>query len=344
MHTVEAQTIPCSHVIVIDRDRQGAGWARNRGLERVETPFVSFLDSDDELEPQFAEHLLAAWQPGKFVYCDWLDGDTPYSAPPCPWMPNTRNVITTLLSTDDVRAAGGFDETLDGLEDTAFYLNLLKRGVCGTKVPLPLFRYHKEGQRSAAYYGSPGFHATMRRFNETYRSIQMAENCGGCGSGNSGPIGGLPYSVDPDGVIGNAQPGDVIALARWGGNQRKYGPISGRLYERAGNGKRMWVSPDDVRAAPDWWERVEQPRPAAPIQRNTQPPTRVVLDTASEPEPAPSILDGVAAIGQTLFRSIPTLPPPPKDTTPHAPVAPKAGGAKKARELYRGQTKGASNG
>ena len=173
----------------------------------------------------------------------------------------------------------------------------------------------------------------------------MAENCGGCGSGNVGPIGGYPSQYDPNAPIGTPQPGDVIALARWGGNQRKYGPISGRLYERAGNGKRMWVSPDDVRAAPDWWERVEQPRPAAPVVYNNAPRTVVVLDTASEPEPAiaPSILDGVAAIGQTLFRSIPTLPPPPKDTTPHAPVAPKAGGAKKARELYKGNAKGAQS-
>ena len=347
--SIEAQTVPCSTVVIHDTARRGAGYARNRGIERVTTEFVTFLDADDEVLPTFVEQALAAYQPGKWVYTDWLDDETPYSAPPCPWMPGTRNVITTLLRTEDVRAAGGFDETLDGLEDTQFYLNLLKRGVCGAKVPIPLFRYHKEGERSKAIYGTPAYHATMQRFSSIYKELTVADNCGGCGAGNNGPIGGLPYSVDPNGVIGAPQPGDVIALARWGGNQRKYGPISGRLYERAGNGKRMWVHPDDVRAAPDWWERVEQPRPAAPLVRDTRPQrnevTRIVLDTASEPEPRiePSVLDGVRAIGQTLFRSrdlFPTLPPPPKDTTPRAPVPPKAGGAKKARELYRGAGNG----
>src|SRR5690606_30630957 len=143
-----------------------------------------------------------------------------------------------------------------GLEDTDLFLRLLKRGLCGTKVAVPLFRYGSEGQRSKQFYASPAFHAAMRRFNQVYKELDVS-NCGGCGSGNNGPMGGVQYAYDPDGPIGDPEPGDVLAVTLWGGNQRKLGRVTGRLYPRAGNGKRMWVSPRDIDLSPDWWSGVE---------------------------------------------------------------------------------------
>lgn len=35
--SVEAQTVPCEIVVVPDTSAKGAGWARNRGLESVNT-------------------------------------------------------------------------------------------------------------------------------------------------------------------------------------------------------------------------------------------------------------------------------------------------------------------
>ncbi len=41
--------------VIAQRESRGLGAARNSGLERVDTPFVGFLDADDELEPRAIE-------------------------------------------------------------------------------------------------------------------------------------------------------------------------------------------------------------------------------------------------------------------------------------------------
>jgi glycosyltransferase involved in cell wall biosynthesis len=68
---VQAQTVDCAIETLVDYGGRGAGWARNRLLERVSTPFVVFLDADDYIEPNFVERCLAVWQPGRYVYTDW---------------------------------------------------------------------------------------------------------------------------------------------------------------------------------------------------------------------------------------------------------------------------------
>jgi hypothetical protein len=345
--SIEAQTIPAAAIVIHDTARRG--------------DFLTFLDADDEVLPTFVEATLAAYRPGKWVYTDWLDGsgagETPVSAPRCPWMPGTRNVITTLLKTVDVQAVGGFDETMDGLEDSDLYLRLLQSGVCGLKVPEPLFRYNKEGDgshsRSSAFYGSPGFHAVMARFQDTYRELQMTgsnSSCDGCGGGeNHGPRGwheSSPYGqMNADGVAGEKQLDDVVAQATWQGNRKTRGVATGRLYPRIGWGRRAWVDPRDVDAMPHLWQRIEVAQ-ATPITPNTVqsqlPRTVIVLDTAEPPEPpiAHAVLEGVQAVGQRLFRPIASPPPPPRDTTPKAPSNAAKPNAKKARELYRGNANG----
>lgn len=49
--SVAAQSVPTEVVVVEDTDHHGPAWARNRGLERVDTRFVAFLDADDRWEP-----------------------------------------------------------------------------------------------------------------------------------------------------------------------------------------------------------------------------------------------------------------------------------------------------
>lgn len=57
--SVNAQTIPHQLLIIEDTERQGAAATRQRGLDQVTTPWVAFLDSDDELDPTHLEQLLA---------------------------------------------------------------------------------------------------------------------------------------------------------------------------------------------------------------------------------------------------------------------------------------------
>src|SRR5690606_6765712 len=61
--SAEAQTVACEVIPVIDHDRRGPGWARNRGAEQASGLFLVFLDADDELEASFVQTLARAYEP-----------------------------------------------------------------------------------------------------------------------------------------------------------------------------------------------------------------------------------------------------------------------------------------
>lgn len=255
--SVTAQTAPCEAVVVYDVLKRGAGWARNEGIRQVKTEFLVFLDADDEVLPTFAERTLSVWQPGRFVYVDWYDGETVFHAPKCPWMANTRNIITSLVSTQDARRVGGFDESLAGMEDTQFFLKLLSNRICGLHVHEPLFRYRKDGQRSKAFYQTDAYYAAIERFNREFGRLKMAdESCGGCG--------GSPYAMPEvqNLPIGEQLAGDVLVKTLWAGNRSERGRVTGRLYARAGNGKQLWVDPRDLHSAPHLFASVIEMPPA----------------------------------------------------------------------------------
>lgn len=248
--SVEAQTVPAALVVIRDPERRGAGVARNRGIERVNTPLLVFLDADDEVLPTYVERTLAVIEARRFVYTDWQDADgSVFRASECPWTANTRNTITSLLWTADVRSVGGFDETLGGMEDTELFLKLLSAGICGKHLHEPLFRYGKHGQRSKSFYQTPAYYAAVERFNRAFGSKPMS-NCGDCGGGiyTSPEIELLP--------AGEQQDGDVLAQALWVGNQRKRGMISGRLYPRLSTPGKLWLDPRDADATPHLFRRV----------------------------------------------------------------------------------------
>jgi hypothetical protein len=258
--SVQAQTIPCEHIVVRDETGMGAGYARNRGLEHVESEYVSFLDADDVLDPRFAEITLgvldeyaAQKSDERYVYTDWLGiHNEAHKAPePCEaWTNKTFHLVTAVIPTHRVRLVGGFDEVLQGVEDADFYVRLRLSGLCGLHVNAPLVNYREGGQRSVQ----------ARLSGEETRALQYMSNryggfnlMGCCGSNEQNPIG--PENEPSD--------GDVLAQALWNGNARKLGLASGRLYPRTSYPKLMYVNPKDVDAAPHQWQRVASPMQAA---------------------------------------------------------------------------------
>lgn len=286
--SVHAQTIPCNAIVIEDTEGAGAGWARNRGLERVTTDYVAFLDADDVIDPVFAQVCLGILaqvaQPHRYIYTDWRGAhQAVYKAPePCDaWRDGTFHLITTVLPVDRVRLIGGFDEAMSGVEDTDFYVRLRLSGVCGIHVNAPLVLYRDGGQRSIAARANGQEEAVKLYMSNRYGRMEFM---GCCGDPTPGPTG-------PD---NEPQPGDVLVQAQWQGNRVERGRATGRLYPRTSHPKLLYVAATDVDAAPQHWRRVSAPVQASNgvvLQPQYQPVSNwqdVVgaLFGGSQPEPA----------------------------------------------------------
>lgn len=282
--SVLAQTVPCNVVTIEDKDARGAGWARNQGLRKVTTPFVSFLDADDTIAPEFAEYCLQVWGAAggtRYVYTNWigLGGRVIVAAKPCDmwkpalmhqippgenpadydpsgdmWTKRAFHPITTLIPAEYARRIGGFDEQMSALEDSDFYKRLIISGVCGIHLNAAVFTYQPGGQRSTdariAKGGVMPEQQLMRYMDSRYGGYSM----GCCGE----------PGVQDNSPQGEKHDGDVLAMAMWNGNDRKRGLHTGRIYPRTGNGKICYVDPLDVAAAPHQWKKVS----AMPTQSN----------------------------------------------------------------------------
>lgn len=263
--SVRRQSIHCDLITIHDSEARGAGWARNQGLALVETPFTVFLDADDEVSPYFAERTLKAWQPKRYIYTDWLSDGERVDAPACPFATGQAHCITALIPTAHLREVNGFDETLKAGEDTDLYLKLMVAGYCGLHLRDPLFLYAKGGLRSrylvsGVVAGKPqyteAYHQLVRQFNTKYGVKPM----GCCGEN--------PVWEEP--IAGEHLEGDMVVESAWMGNRQVRGVRTGRLYERTGNGKPLWVAPEDAYAMPDLF-RIVSTDPPLPVIEASDP-------------------------------------------------------------------------
>lgn len=124
LESAHAQTIPVRVEVELDTDGVGPAGPRNRAIGRVETPWIAFLDDDDELRPFHCEALLeVAGETGADLVWPQFDVRAgrrqPTNHPPDRTMPvhdlsylDTDNFIpiTYLVRTDMVRKVGGFRE------------------------------------------------------------------------------------------------------------------------------------------------------------------------------------------------------------------------------------------
>lgn len=158
LRSVEAQTLRAAAIVVEeDRDHAGAPLTRHRGLQRVVTPWVAFLDDDDLLMPQHLERLAAHAEEtnADYVY-SWFEtlpaGSDPFPSTHFtdPWNPDAprQTTITTLVRTElaqTVGFLGEWCETGDGQhggEDWAFTLGCNRLGTISHLVERTWFWRH----------------------------------------------------------------------------------------------------------------------------------------------------------------------------------------------------------
>lgn len=160
--SVSKQTLlPHRVVIQMDHDREGGDVTHFKMLQGLNTPWVAFLDSDDELYPQHLEKLLTtALENEADVVYPWFDviGGTdplgmfgqPFNGPK---MVGSNYIPITLLArTELVQAVGGFEAKFPGAkcEDWALWIKLYNAGAKFVHLPERTWAWHHHGANTSS--------------------------------------------------------------------------------------------------------------------------------------------------------------------------------------------------
>ncbi len=168
-------------------DPQGAGWARNKGVEHAKASMILFLDADDWIFPTALDRMLFEWSDKEgIIYSDYVskgkmseeesesfgsrlmdynkkkeiglvsfksmdfDCERAQMQPKNPDKPYIWNLITSLLPKSYHEEIGGFDEKMESWEDWDYWIRMAKAGKCFYRVQenLVVYRFYT-GRRRA---------------------------------------------------------------------------------------------------------------------------------------------------------------------------------------------------
>lgn len=156
--SVRAQTVPVHHILAEDIHHMGAAITRAHGLALVDTEWTAFLDSDDEMDPDHIEHLLAcAKETGADYVYPWfrvVGGTDPfpmfYGKPFDPDAPNSTT-ITILVRTELAQHVGFTRDPnvqVSG-EDFQFTLGCITAGAKIVHLPRRSWTWHHGPQNTS---------------------------------------------------------------------------------------------------------------------------------------------------------------------------------------------------
>lgn len=224
----------------------GLAEARNAGIEAARGTWILPLDADDKLSPVFVERAFRAikFDPQLFAYSDsylwWQNGEERLELLEAheydfeALLSKISWPCSIVYAKDAWRAVGGYKPEMSragGWEDWEFCLALGEIGVCGQRVPEPLFYYRQHGanqMRHTALANKPRLQETMRRL---HAALYRGERPMGCCGGGRRPV------AQP--VVSN-QAVQALATAANGGNVLvKYNGFAA--------GRRSWQTPSGAR-------------------------------------------------------------------------------------------------
>lgn len=263
-----ARIIHTGNIWDTDRERVGAGAARNIGIEVARAPLCLFLDADDMLTPNALALLLDEYSQGAapFVYGDaalwrgrWDEAAEVLPAPEFEqevWLAMAGKemklpAVTMLIETEAARAVR-FDEELPGWEDGLFYLELAAAGYCGRHAAGVTLMYRTEtGTRRKLSLKQ------AKQLKLTIGSRVMSKRGCGCG-GNAAAITLAAEALanleaKPEALAESMAPlGDGTVRIKYSGLQKGtfsfLGKPSGTRYEAGNNAMARYlnVKPEDT--------------------------------------------------------------------------------------------------
>jgi len=170
LRSLERQTYrDFSLVISPDPEQRGACWARNRGLERADTPLILFSDDDIVWEPgalQILRQTLLTHPEASYSYGSYLIGTRPVGNLPFDaWMLKRRNYISTmsLIRRDHMVS---WDESVVRLQDWDLWLTMLRAGRVGVYCGQRIFRTVR--RENGITYGTISWGEAVRRLQEKH--------------------------------------------------------------------------------------------------------------------------------------------------------------------------------
>jgi len=209
---------------------RGVAHARNIGIKRSSAPLFLPLDADDYLQPYALETMFQVWQEVKgYVYSDWLaetEGKlVPYQTPEYDAKllvaKGCIHAVTALYPKDAWKQAKQFDETLSNWEDWDFQIALADQGICGTRVPEPLFVYRKDlGLRREDNYThfERGKQELTAKWNLWGKEAKELMACRGCPGGGGKVV--RPRNQEARGQPAPAAPpSEDVAVVQYIGQQ-----------------------------------------------------------------------------------------------------------------------------
>lgn len=286
-----AQTFPDLEVIVVDdgnepeeaeaiqrivdmsgvrlvrlRENSGLATARNVGIEAALGQWIVPLDADDQIEPTFVEECLAAIKlnPRQFAYTDsllWWPEDEAKNQRLEAAEYDFKDLLTritwpctVLYSKTAWREAGGYKPQMSqagGWEDWELMVTLGEIGICGVRVPEPLFRYRQHGPNQMRYEAErrkPALQEAMRRLHAATFRGEFPMAC--CGRGGKQPAE-LPMAAAPMGAMESRGVGATVetVLIRYTGasvGTQTWTAPSGRRYQFGLADPLKYVSAEDA--------------------------------------------------------------------------------------------------
>ena len=240
---------------IVANEKQGAGYARNVGVQHSHGDLLVFLDADDYLQPKFLEMTRKVYDHFKpdWVYTDlYAQTDDKTEVFECYdwdiqrlWRHGIMGV-TCLYPRTAFDRVGGFEED-NNREDWDFHMRLARAGLCGLHLPIPLFTYRQQlGYRreyrkiaTSVEQSQAMKREDVQRIHEQYDVGELIMACSGCG-GNRVEIQHV--------TAGQLETLTYIGAIKSSANDTTFvGPVTRQRYRTVG-GRIINVHPQDAEA------------------------------------------------------------------------------------------------